>query len=46
VPARPAGRRRPPIRTGYERFRLEREGELVSPKTLEYYDGTVLPFLD
>jgi len=46
VPARPAGRRRPPIRTGYEHFRLERQGELVSPKTLEYYDGMVLPFLD
>jgi hypothetical protein len=38
--------RRPPIRTGYEHFRLERQGELVSPKTLEYYDGMVLPFLD
>jgi site-specific recombinase XerD len=46
VPARPAGRRRPPIRTGYEHFRLERQGELVSPKTIEYYDGMVLPFLD
>jgi site-specific recombinase XerD len=46
VAARPVGRRRPPLRTGYEHFRLEREGELVSPKTLEYYDGMVLPFLD
>lgn len=30
---------------GYEHFRLERQGALVSRKTLEYYDGMVLPFL-
>jgi site-specific recombinase XerD len=42
---RPAGRRQPPIRAGYEHFRLERQGALVSRKTLEYYDGMVLPFL-
>jgi hypothetical protein len=40
------GRGRPPIRAGYEHFRLEREGALVSRKTLEYYDGMILPFLD
>jgi integrase/recombinase XerC len=40
-----AARRQPPIRAGYEHFRLERQGALVSPKTLEYYDGMVEPFL-
>ncbi len=38
-------RRQPPIRAGYEHLRLERQGALVSRKTLEYYDGMVLPFL-
>jgi hypothetical protein len=46
VAARAAGRGRPPIRAGYEHLRLEREGALVSRKTLEYYDGMILPFLD
>jgi integrase len=41
----PAGRRRPPIRAAYEHFRLERQGELISPKTLDFYDAHVLPFL-
>src|SRR5215831_10782297 len=40
-----AARRQPPIRAGYDHFRLERQGALVSRKTLEYYDGMVLPFL-
>jgi integrase len=40
-----AARRQPPIRAGYEHFRLERQGALVSRKTLEYYDGMILPFL-
>jgi hypothetical protein len=40
-----AARRQPPIRAGYEHFRLERQGALVSRKTLEYYDCMVLPFL-
>lgn len=41
VPAR----RQPPLFVGYEHFRLDRQGALLSPKTLEYYDQTVLPFL-
>jgi len=46
VASRPAGRRRQPaIRAGYEHFRLERQGLLVSRKTMEHYDGMVLPFL-
>jgi site-specific recombinase XerD len=45
TPARPAGRRPSPIRAGYDHFRLERQGALVSRKTLEYYDLMVLPFL-
>ena len=38
-------RRQPPLVAGYEHFRLERQGALLSPKTLGYYDGMVLPFL-
>jgi len=38
-------RRQPPLVVGYENFRLERQGALLSPKTLVYYDQTVLPFL-
>jgi site-specific recombinase XerD len=38
-------RRQPPIVAAYEHFRLDRQGMLVSPRTLEYYDGMVLPFL-
>jgi site-specific recombinase XerD len=38
-------RRQPPLGAGYEHFRLERQGALLSPKTLQYYDGMVLPFL-
>jgi hypothetical protein len=38
-------RRQPPLVVGYEHFRLDRQGALLSPKTLEYYDETVLPFL-
>jgi hypothetical protein len=38
-------RRQPPILAAYEHFRLDRQGMLVSPKTLDYYDGMVLPFL-
>jgi integrase len=45
VPSRPVGRRQPPIRAGYEHFRLERQGTLVSRSTLEFYDAMVLPFL-
>ena len=40
-----SGRRQPPVEAGYQHFRLDRQGALVSPKTLEYYDGMVLPFL-
>src|SRR5262245_5401873 len=45
VASGPAGRRRPPIRAGYEHFRLDREGALVSRTTLGFYDAHVLPFL-
>jgi len=38
-------RRQPPILAAYEHFRLDRQGMLVSPRTLDYYDGMVLPFL-
>jgi site-specific recombinase XerD len=38
-------RRQPPLVVGYENFRLDRQGQLLSPKTLIYYDETVLPFL-
>src|SRR5437867_13004751 len=38
-------RRHPPLVVGYEHFRLDRQGALLSPKTLIYYDQTVLPFL-
>jgi hypothetical protein len=38
-------RRQPPLVVGYEHFRLERQGALLSLKTLIYYDETVLPFL-
>jgi integrase len=41
----PAGRRRSPIRAAYEEYRLDRQGELVSQKTLDFYDWHVLPFL-
>ena len=42
---RPAARRQPPIGAGYEHFRLDREGALVSRNTLAFYDAMVLPFL-
>src|SRR5262249_2315687 len=46
VVSRPAARRRrPPIRTAYDHFRLERQGDLVSKTTLDFYDAIVLPFL-
>jgi site-specific recombinase XerD len=46
VVSRPAARRRrPPIRTAYDHFRLERQGDLVSETTLDFYDAMVLPFL-
>jgi integrase len=45
VASRPAGRRQPAIRAGYEHFRLDREGALVSRGTLGFYDAHVLPFL-
>ncbi len=38
-------RRQPPLVVGYEHFRLDRQGQLLSPKTLIYYDETVLPLL-
>ena len=38
-------RRQPPIESGYEHFRLERQGALVAANTLLYYDRMVLPFV-
>lgn len=38
-------RRMPPIEAGYQHFRLERQGALLAPNTLLYYDRMVLPFL-
>lgn len=38
-------RRQPPLGAGYEHIGLERQGALLSAKTLESYDGMVLPFL-
>jgi integrase len=38
-------RRQPPIESGYQQFRLERQGALVAERTLIYYDAMVLPFL-
>ena len=43
--SRPAARRQPAMRAGYEHFRLERQGALVSGSTLDSYDAMVLPFL-
>ena len=40
-----ATRRQPPVAAAYQHFRLDRQGMLVSARTLEYYDGMVLPFL-
>src|SRR5215472_8985613 len=45
VASRPAGRRQPAIRAGYEHYRLDREGALVSRTTPGFYDSHVLPFL-
>jgi hypothetical protein len=41
-----ARERRPAIRTGYEHFRVERQGELVSRTTLDFYNAMILPFRD
>ena len=38
-------RRRSPVEAAYEHFRLERQGNLVSPTTLQHYDDMVLPFI-
>jgi len=40
-----AGRPRSPLRSAYEHFRLERQGDLVSPKTLDFYHYMLEPFL-
>lgn len=44
--ARSRSRRQLPIESGYQHFRLERQGELLAANTLLYYDRMVLPFLD
>jgi len=36
---------RSPLEAAYDHFRLERQGDLVSPATLEHYDAMVVPFL-
>jgi integrase len=38
-------RRRSAIQAAYDEFRLDRQGELVSPRTLEYYDDRIGQFL-
>src|SRR6202521_3771639 len=38
-------RRQPPLVVGYAHFRLDRQGQLLSPKTVVYYDEKGLPFL-
>ena len=38
-------RGRPAIEAGYQHFRLERQGALLAPNTLLWYDRMVLPFL-
>lgn len=38
-------RRHSPIESGYQHFRLERQGALLADKTLLYYDEMVRPFL-
>jgi site-specific recombinase XerD len=38
-------RRQSPIESGYQHFRLERQGALLADKTLLYYDEMVRPFL-
>jgi hypothetical protein len=37
--------RHSPIESGYQHFRLERQGALLADKTLLYYDEMVRPFL-
>lgn len=41
-----APRPRSALRAAYEESRLDRQGELVSPRTLEYYDDRIGQFLD
>jgi hypothetical protein len=38
-------RQRSGLEAAYEHFRLERQGDLVSPATLENYDYLLHPFL-
>jgi site-specific recombinase XerD len=40
-----AGQPRSQLRSAYEHFRLERQGDVVSPKTLDFYGYMLLPFL-
>src|SRR5450759_1730860 len=37
--------RRSAIEAAYQHFRLDKQGSLVSPKTLRHYDGMIRPFL-
>src|SRR5215471_14049148 len=40
------GNRRPsPLEAAYDHFRLVLQGDLVSDRTLDHYDGMVQPFL-
>lgn len=36
---------RTPLESAYDHFRLERQGNLCSPATLQHHDNMVLPFL-
>jgi len=33
------------IEAAYQHFRLDKQGSLVSPKTLQHYEWTIRPFL-
>jgi len=37
--------RRSAIEAAYQHFRLDKQGSLVSPKTLQHYESTIRPFL-
>ena len=41
-----APRPRSALQAAYDEFRLNQQGELVSPRTLEYYDDRIGQFLD
>ena len=44
-PAVPPPTWRSQLQAAYEEFRSEKEGNMVSPNTLRYYDSNLKPFL-